>query len=266
MAESGIPASQIDTSRPHPARMYDYWLGGRDNYEVDRYAAEQMLAGAPVIRASVVANRAFMRRAVHTLTAEHGIRQIIDIGTGIPTSPNTHEVAQSVAPEARVAYVDNDPIVGVHANARLRGTGATGFVLGDVRETRELLRHPMISTLIDFEQPVAVLLVAVLHFITDAEQPERIVAQLRDAVAPGSFLVLSHGTMDQVEEDYEEAGRVYQNSTATLNLRSRKRIEALFEGFDLLEPGVVSVADWRPEQPDPDAYRLGVLGGVGRKR
>ncbi|MGH6655773.1 MAG: SAM-dependent methyltransferase [Actinocrinis sp.] len=266
MAESGIPANRIDTSKPHPARMYDYWLGGRDNYEVDRLAAEHLLVGAPVIRASVLANRAFMRRAVRTLTADFGVRQFVDIGTGIPTSPNAHEIAQSIAPQARVAYVDNDPIVGVHGNARLRGTGATGFVLGDLREPLELLAHPGIRTLIDFDQPVALMLVAVLHFVTDEEGPAAIVAALRDALAPGSFLVLSHGSADQAQEDYEEAGRTYQRSTASLNLRPRARIEAMFDGFDLVEPGLVSVADWRPEERDPEAFRLGVFGGVGRKR
>ena len=245
--------------------MYDYWLGGRDNYEVDREAAEQIRASTPSIREAVKANRAFMRRAVRALVEDYGIRQFIDIGTGIPTSPNTHEVAQAIAPRTRVAYVDNDPIVGVHANARLTGIGETGFVLADAREPQVLLDHPTIRSLIDFDEPVAVLLIALLHFITDKEDPGRIVAELRDALPAGSYLALSHGTEDSALEDTIEANRVYQTATASLNLRPRREVEALFDGFELLEPGLVTVTRWRPDGTQADRQDHGIYAAVGRK-
>jgi hypothetical protein len=265
VTESGLPADRIDTSRPHPARMYDYWLGGRDNYEVDREAAEAIIAATPSIREAVQANRAFMRRAVRTLVEDFGIRQIIDIGTGIPTSPNTHEIAQSIAPGTRVAYVDNDPIVGVHANARLVGIGETGFVLADVREPEAILDHPIIKSLITFDRPVAVLMIAVLHFLGDRDEPGRIVATLRDALPSGSYFALSHGTADYAVEDTDEANRVYRNSTAALNLRPYSEVAAFLDGFDLVEPGLVTVADWRPDGTDADPFRFGIYGAVGRK-
>ncbi|MEJ8651450.1 SAM-dependent methyltransferase [Streptomyces sp. MS1.AVA.3] len=273
---SGFSAEEIDTSRPHPARMYDYYLGGWDNYEVDRVAAERVIEVHPQVRHSARANRAFLRRAVRELVTG-GIRQIIDIGTGIPTSPNTHEMARETAPDTRVVYVDNDPIVATHAGARLTNTERTGFVLGDVRDPKAVLDHPTVRELIDFDQPVALLLVAVLHFIRDDEDPAGIVAALADALPAGSHLVLSHAT----GEPYEAyaAGRtderardgvvnVYKSSTATLNLRSKAGIEPLFGPFTLLEPGVVRVPLWRPDGSVPSAEDLNntiFYGGVGRK-
>lgn len=273
---TGFSADEIDTSRPHPARMYDYYLGGWDNYEVDRTAAERVIGVHPQVRVSARANRAFLQRAVRELTAG-GIRQIIDIGTGIPTSPNTHEVARETAPDTRVVYVDNDPIVATHAGARLTNTERTGFVLGDVREPRAILDHPTVRELIDFDRPVALLLVAVLHFVRDDEHPAEIVAALADALPAGSHLVLSHAT----GEPYEAyaAGRtderardgvvnVYKNATATLNLRTRAEIEPLFGPFSLLDPGVVRVPLWRPDGEVPGAQELNDIifyGGVGRK-
>ncbi|MGW7637087.1 SAM-dependent methyltransferase [Streptomyces decoyicus] len=273
---SGFSAEEIDTSRPHPARMYDYYLGGWDNYEVDRVAAERVIEVHPQVRLSARANRAFMRRAVRELV-DGGIRQIIDIGTGIPTSPNTHETARETAPDTRVVYVDNDPIVATHAGARLTNTERTGFVLGDVRDPKALLDHPTVRELIDFDRPVALLLVAVLHFIRDDEDPAGIVGALADALPAGSHLVLSHAT----GEPYEgyAAGRtderardgvvnVYKSSTATLNLRSKAGIEPLFGPFTLLEPGVVRVPLWRPDGAVPGAEELNntiFYGGVGRK-
>jgi hypothetical protein len=262
VSDRGVPADKIDTGRPHPARMYDYWLGGRDNYEIDRDAAERVLATMPRMRDAIHENRAFLRRAVRAVV-EGGVRQIIDIGTGIPTPPNTHEVAQQIAP-TRVAYVDNDPIVGVHAQARLLGTRDTGFVLADLREPEAILQHPMVRSLIDFEQPVALLLVAVLHFITDYEEPARIVRVLREALPSGSWLVLTHGTNDTAVHDTSDAVNVYKNATATLNLRPRGQVLGFFEGFDLVEPGLVTIAEWRPES-DTELTRFGIYGGVGRK-
>jgi hypothetical protein len=265
LSEQGYPADRIDTSRPHPARMYDYWLGGHDNYEIDRDAAERILATSPGVLGAVQANRAFLRRAVRALVRDYGVRQILDLGTGIPTSPNTHEIAQAIAPETRVAYIDNDPIVGVHAQARLTGVGATGFLLADAREPEAILWHPDIRALIDFDQPVALLLVAVLHFVTDKENPWQIVATLRDALPPGSFMALSHGTADDITADLSETARVYNGATASLTLRPRSEVAAFFEGFELIEPGLVTVADWRPDAVEPDPRRFGIYAGVARK-
>ncbi|MEX2982659.1 SAM-dependent methyltransferase [Streptomyces sp. C36] len=274
--EQGFPAEEIDTSRPHPARMYDYYLDGWDNYEVDRAAAERVIAAHPQVRLSARANRAFMRRAVQE-AVRGGIRQIIDIGTGIPTSPNTHEVARETDPGVRVAYIDNDPIVATHAGAKLTDAGGAGFALADVRRPETILNDPVVRGLIDFDEPVALLLVAVLHFVKDEEDPAGIVATLGDALPSGSMLVLSHAT----EEPYEgyAAGRtdtvardgvldVYKNATAALNLRGRAAIEPLFGDFRLLEPGLVRVPLWRPDGPVPGPEELSntiFYGGVGRK-
>ncbi len=263
MSDRGLPASEIDTGRPHPARMYDYWLGGRDNYEVDRDAAERALATSPRIRDAIQGNRAFMRRAVRALV-ESGVRQIIDIGTGIPTSPNTHEVAQAIAPETRVAYIDNDPIVGVHAQARLMDADGTGFALADLRDPAAVLENPVVKSLIDFDQPVAVLLIAVLHFVTDLEEPARIVGTLRDALPSGSWLALTHGTSDDAMYDATEAVAVYRNATATLNLRPRQQVLGFFDGFELVEPGLVTISEWRPD-PGAQITKFGIFAGVGRK-
>jgi SAM-dependent methyltransferase len=269
LAEQGFTAEEIDTSRPHPARMYDYYLGGRDNYEVDREAAQRVIDLFPDAVPSAVANRAFMRRAVR-FTVESGIRQIIDIGTGIPTSPNTHQVAQAVSPDVRVAYVDNDPIVATHAGAHLLGAGNTGFFLGDLRDPESILGHPTIGKLIDMDQPVGLMLVAILHFIRDDEDPAGLVAAYREALPPGSHLILSHGTRDfhPPETGAEDAVGVYRDSkaTATFNLRTYDEVSGLFDGFELVEPGLVHLPLWRPDGPVPTAEELshvGIYGGVG---
>ncbi len=267
MTEQGFTADQIDTSRPHPARMYDYFLGGRDNYEIDRVAAERVLAGAPDTRAGARANRAFLHRAVRTVVGA-GVRQIIDIGTGIPTSPNTHETAREIDPAVRVAYVDNDPIVAVHAGAKLTGGGNAGFVLADVRDPDSILRHPDIQGLIDFDQPVGLFLVAVLHFIDDEEDPAGILSALTAALPRGSHLVLTHGTADFSRQGVQEARAVYEKATARLTLRGYDEFLPFFDGFELLDPGVVQVPLWRPDGPLPQASELqhiGLYGGVGVK-
>lgn len=194
--ETGFPLSKIDTTRPHPARMYDAYLGGKDNYAADREAVRQILRNWPEVPAMARANRAAMQRMVRFLAGEAGIRQFLDIGTGIPSAGNVHEVAGQVAPDSRVVYVDNDPIVHVHANALLTGSGTTNIVLADLREPEEILAHPKVRELIDFSKPVALLLIAILHFITEEENPYGIVATLRDALPSGGFLALSHGTAD----------------------------------------------------------------------
>lgn len=263
MGQNVFRAEGIDTSRPHPARIYDYLLDGKDNYEVDQRAGDQLAAAAPEVRIGVRANRAFLQRAVRHVVGS-GVRQILDIGTGLPTSPNVHETAQEVAPDVRIAYVDNDPIVNAHANALLDRTGETGVVLADLRDPRAVVDHPDVRRVIDFDEPVALLLVAILHFITDEEEPERIVATLRDALPAGSFLVLSHATGDFA--DRSEAQAVYAKATATLNLRSRARVERFFDGFDLIEPGLAQVPFWRPDSPPPaGSETIGFFGGVAQK-
>ncbi len=259
--------TEIDTSRPHPARMYDAYLGGKDNYAADREAVRQILRVAPELRDTARANRAFLQRVVRFLVGEAGIRQIIDIGTGIPTAGNVHEVAGQVAAGTRIVYVDNDPIVHVHANALLTGSGTTGIVLADLREPEKILQHPKVGELIDFGQPVGLLLIAIVHFVTDEENPADILATLRDAMPPGSYLALSHATGDFRTEAARQAAAVYDNATSTITLRSHAQIEALFGGWDLVEPGVVQLPLWRPDSKPPrpkDLSKIWGYGGVGR--
>lgn len=263
MRENGFRAEEIDTSKPHPARIYDYLLGGKDHYEVDRRAGEQLIAAAPEARIGVRANRAFLGRAVRHVIGT-GVRQILDIGTGLPTSPNVHETALEVAPDIRIAYVDNDPIVHTHAGALFREDGRTGIVLADLRDPRAILDDPDVRAVIDFDEPVALLLVAVVHFLTDADRPEEIIATLRDALAPGSHLVLSHATGDFAERS--GAAAVYNKASASMNLRTRAGIERFFDGFELLDPGVAQVPFWRPDTPPPPrSAEIGFYGGVARK-
>jgi SAM-dependent methyltransferase len=267
--EPGFALSDIDTSRPHPARMYNAYLGGKDNYPADREAVRQVLRAFPEVRAIARANRAFLRRAVRFLAGEAGIGQMIDIGTGIPAAGNVHEVAGQAAPGTRVAYVDNDPVVHVHANALLAGTGTTSIVLADLRDPGTILGHPKIAALIDFTQPVAVLLIAIVHFITDREDPARIIATLRDALAPGSFLALSHGTADfHPPGTASQAAAAYDNAAAPLVLRSHARVCSFFDGFDLIEPRLVQAPLWRPDGKAPrpkDLAKIGIYAGVGLK-
>ncbi|GAB7103583.1 SAM-dependent methyltransferase [Streptomyces phaeofaciens JCM 4814] len=260
------PSLRIDTSKPHPARMYDYFLGGKDNYPVDQEAAEKFIEAAPEVRDGVRANRRFLHRAVRHVVAEGGVRQILDIGTGLPTEPNVHQIAHAVAPGTRVAYVDNDPIVGAHSRALMNDEADTSVVLADLRDPRAVLDHPGVREVIDFDEPVALLLVAILHFITDAEDPEGIVATLRDALPAGSFLVLSHATGDLHADGRAEAAAVYKNATASMNPRPHARVLDLFGDFTLLDPGLVLVPDWRPDEPPaPGAPPIGIYGGVARK-
>ncbi|MFG2138153.1 SAM-dependent methyltransferase [Streptomyces sp. NPDC048650] len=273
---TGFSAEEIDTSRPHPGRMNDYFLGGWDNYEVDREAADHVLKMHPQVRDSAIANRAFQGRALRALAAE-GIRQIIDIGTGIPTPPTTHELAREVAPDTAVVYVDNDPIVATHAQARLTTTERTAFVLGDLRDPAAILGHPAVRELIDFDRPVTLLMAVVLSFVQDSEHPAAMVAAFADALPAGSHLVLSHSTYEPYEAYAEGAvdevkramtEKIYQCSAAPLNLRSKADIASFFGPFTLLEPGVVRVPLWRPdgEVPGPAALNdIVFYGGVGRK-
>lgn len=266
MTEQGFTPDRIDTSRPHPARMYDYYLGGQDNYEVDRAAAEQVMALSPDVRRSALANRDFLQRAVRTLVSD-GVRQIIDLGTGIPTSPNTHEAAHAVDPGTTVVYVDNDPIVSTYAGAKLTRAGNTGFLLADLREPAAILDAPAVRELIDFGRPVALLLVAVLHFIDDADDPAGLIAALTEPLPPGSRLVISHATGDfHPEADTGRGAEVYKKATAHLSLRPKERVLPFFDGFELLEPGLVQAPYWRPDGEVPrELERVAIYGGMAVK-
>ena len=263
--DTGFAANEIDTTKAHPARMYDFYLGGKDNYAADKEAAVEVIRRAPEIRDIARVNRDFLGRAVRFLAGEAGIRQFLDIGTGIPTAGNVHEVAHRVAPDASVVYVDNDPIVNTHATALLTGAGTTGIVLADLRDPRAILSHPTTRRLLDFGEPVALLLIAVLHFVRDAEDPAGIVATLRDALPPGSYLALSHVTGDFRSAAATDAMGVYNNATSSVTLRSHDQVSAFFAGFDLIEPGLVQSPLWRPDGPLPrNMDKLWIYGGVGR--
>jgi len=249
--------------------MYDAFLGGKDNYPVDREAVRHIVRQWPEVRLAARANRAFLQRAVRFLAGEAGIRQFIDIGTGIPAAGNVHEIAAQLASDARVVYVDNDPIVHVHANALLTGSGTTTVVLADLRDPRAILADPKLLSRIDFDQPVGLLLVAILHFITGNEAPTQIVATLRDALPDGSYLALSHATADfHPPGTKDKAAAAYEKAAAPLLLRTRSEIAAFFDGFDLLKPGLVQAPLWRPDGRAPSQKglaKIGVYAGVGRK-
>ncbi|MFI6583116.1 SAM-dependent methyltransferase [Embleya sp. NPDC050493] len=260
---------EIDTSTPHPARMYDYYLGGKDNFAADRIAAEQVMAAAPGAADSARGNRAFLRRSVRLL-AESGVRQFLDIGTGIPAAGNTHEIAQAVRPDARVAYLDNDPIVLVHARALMTGDerGRLTYIQGDLRDGGALARIPEVREVLDFDEPIALMLLAILHFVRDSDDPAAIVAELRDALPTGSYLVLSHASADFDPARANSGAQVYDRATAPVVLRSHAEVEQLFAGFELLAPGLVNLPRWRPDsreagEYDPDLVWL--YGGVARK-
>ena len=266
--------TRINTGVPNPARIYDYFLGGKDNFPADREVAEQVVAIAPVARDIVEDNRAFLRRAVRLLAGEAGIRQFIDLGSGLPTQGNVHEIAQAAAPDARVVYVDNDAMVVTHSRALLAGDN-TAAIEADLRDPDSVMRHPEVRELIDFDQPIALLLMAILHFVPDEEDPYGIVVRFRDALPAGSYLALSHGTRDipartdMSPEAMAEMGtkveRLYQLTTASLVTRTRAQVERFFDGFDLLDPGLVEIQLWRPDEADA-LLPGGFYGGVGRKR
>jgi hypothetical protein len=256
----------FDTSVAHIARVYDYWLGGKDNFEADRIAGEAALAAYPDLVSSVRANRAFLARGVRFLAGEAGVRQFLDIGTGIPSANNTHEVAQDVAPASRVMYVDNDPIVLAHARALLVGRpeGTTDYLDADLRETEKILDQA--RGLLDFSQPVAVMLVAVLHLIGPEDHPHSIVSQLMDAVPPGSYLLLSHVASDIEPEKMAEMGKRLNRLLAQKGFyRNQAEVTQFFTGLELLEPGVVPVQHWRQDSEIEGARRAAMWGGVARK-
>jgi hypothetical protein len=259
------PPRGLDPNVPNIARMYDYYLGGKDHYEADRVQAEEAIAADPTLLTTIRENRAFLRRAVRYL-AERGIDQFLDIGTGLPTQQNVHQIAQSVNPRARVVYVDYDPQVVAHGRALLAGSGITRMVCADLRRPREILEHPEID-LLDFDRPVAVLLVATLHFIPDENDPPGILATLRDALAPGSALALTHASADGVPDVVARVVEVYKRTSAPGTPRTRDQVTGLFGDFELADPGLVWAPLWRPERPVSmeEAERTWFYAGVGHK-
>ncbi|HEY7487287.1 MAG TPA: SAM-dependent methyltransferase [Streptosporangiaceae bacterium] len=261
-----IKTSDLKTHIPHPARVYDYWLGGKDNFAADREVAEKTLAVAPETPRSARSNRAFLRRAVR-LAAQAGVGQFLDIGSGLPTMENTHEVAQATAPAAHVVYVDNDPIVSAHGRALLAETGSTTVVQADLRDPDSILRHRDVRRLIDFDRPIALLLLGVVHFLSDEEDPYGIVTRLREAMAAGSYLIFSHMTGDADPIKAEEALDVWRQSPGRPpTLRNRDDVERFFDGFDILEPGIVPPDRWRPGPGTEAPERFWLWAGVGIKK
>jgi SAM-dependent methyltransferase len=259
---------EVDTKRANVARVYDYWLGGTHNFLPDQDLARALIAVEPNFRAIARANRAFLGRAVRFL-ADAGIRQFLDIGSGIPTEGNVHEVAQHAAPGTHVVYADIDPVAVAHSKAILAGNADAAIIEADLREPEKILTHHTVGPLIDFSQPTGLLLVAVLHFIADAEDPWRIVATLRDALAPGSYLVLCHATDESKPGVAHAFEKVYNRSVSTdAHVRSREQILRFFDGFDLVDPGLVFIPQWRPDSPadvPDDPSQFWGLVGVGRK-
>jgi predicted O-methyltransferase YrrM len=258
----------FDTTKAHQARVYDYLLGGKDNYAADRAAVEAMRPFYSGMVFSTRANRAFLGRAVRFLTAEAGIRQFLDIGTGIPTAGNTHEVAQAVAPDTRVVYVDYDPIVLAHARALLDSSeaGATEYIDADLRDTDKVLTRA--ADLLDFTKPVAITMLFILHAISDADDPYAIVARLLEAVPSGSYLAISHVATDLLDQETMQSLADSWNSRAQQQAawRTREQIAPFFTGTDLVEPGLVRVEEWRPEPGTANEGKSIAWGAVGRKR
>ena len=260
------PPPGIDATVATAARMYDYWLGGHDNFAADRIAALRLTEAAPHVPAMARANRAFLGRAVRYLAREAGIRQFLDLGTGLPTRGNVHHVAQEIEPGARVVYVDNDPMVLAHSRALKTGDGTT-VIKADLRDAASILEHPDTQRLIDFSQPLAILLVAVLHFVGDPDAHQAVVRYVSEA-QPGSYLVIGHGTSDVDPSISAASASVYASTRNPGTLRSRADILSFFDGMDLIEPGLVPVQLWRPDEPDPDTDpgRSWNLGAIGRLR
>ena len=267
--DGGLPA-EIDTSRPHPARIYDYLLGGKDNFAADRETATVALEAWPAARTAARENRAFLGRAVRYLAAEAAITQFLDIGSGLPSVGNVHEVAQDVLPAAHVVYVDNDPIVLAHARALLasRPEGKCAYIHADLRDPDYILRHQATRDTLDFSEPIALILCAVLHFVPDEDQPGPIVKKLVDALPSGSYVVSSHTTAEFAPQNIYGAGKAYRRGGVRGALRTADEFaDLVFSGLTLVPPGVVLVSEWRPEPGAllPSAAEVTTFGAVARK-
>jgi hypothetical protein len=260
----------VDMSRPHMARIYDYFLGGQNHFAPDRETAEKILRTNPAIRVTARENRAFLGRAVTYLAAEAGVRQFLDIGTGLPTSQNVHEVAQAAAPASRVVYVDNDPLVLAHARALLTSApeGRTAYIHADLREPRAILDDPATREVLDFSQPVALVMLATLHLIQDEDQPAEIIATLLDALPRGSYFFASHVTMEHASDAIAAGQSTMRGVGLSAQARDSDEFARLaFSGLDLVPPGVVLVSEWRPQRDSarPGAAEVNCYGGVARK-
>jgi hypothetical protein len=257
--------SRFNPDVPHAARVYNYWLGGKDHFDADRRAAEEVIRHRPEVVAGARANRAFLARVVRYLAAECGIRQFLDIGTGLPAPASTHEVAQSVAPDSRIVYVDNDPLVLVYARALLTSSreGTCGYVDADVRDTRTILEQA--ARILDFSEPVAVLLLAVLHLIPDADSPAAVVALLARGLAPASYVAISHMTADFAPDQVSAAADAYNAlAPSPVTARTHTEVTALFGPLSLVAPGVVPIPEWRPNAPVQLAQPADLYGGLAR--
>jgi len=269
--EPGHRAVDLQTGQPHPARVYDYLLGGKDNFAADRAAAEAGLQANPNSRIPPRENRAFLGRAVRYLAGEAGISQFLDIGTGVPTSPNVHEIAQGIEPRARIVYVDNDPIVLAQARALLTTgpEGRTAYIDADLRDIDAILGSADLQRTLDLSKPVGLLLIAVMHFIPDEDDPWTLAARLLAALPSGSYLALSHLTGDFDPAAWAGVVAVYRRSGVTMQVRPKPDVERFFAGLDLIDPGVVSLPQWRPDPSDvgrpPSDAAVSVYGGVARK-
>jgi O-methyltransferase involved in polyketide biosynthesis len=260
---------EINTNVAHHARVYDYWLGGKDNFPADRALAELMIQAIPNMRAMAAANRAFLGRAVRYLVQEAGVRQFLDIGTGIPTSPNVHEVAQATAPETRVVYVDNDPIVLAHARALLtsQDAGETAFIMADLREPKTILDHPTLAATLDMSQPVAVLLIGLLMYFRDSDIPNpfEMVATVMEPMPSGSYLAITHPTPDFNPEETAKAVAAAEGAGITLVPRALADVERFFAGLEVVDPGVTPMLAWRPDLPPEDPRAAYYWAGIARK-
>ncbi|WP_378733189.1 SAM-dependent methyltransferase [Nocardia brasiliensis] len=255
-------APGLNPNVPSSARIYDYLLGGKDNYDIDREVAHRMLAIAPDTRTLAWFIRQFLVKAVQ-LAAEAGVRQFIDLGAGIPTSPNVHEVARKIEPSARVVYIDNDPIVHAHCDALLANSPGLTALKADVRRPDDILDQLKTESIIDFNEPVAVLIVGVLHFVMDDERPADIIAKFRDAMAPGSYLALTHGSNETHPDFIAQSQSDTDTTPSQVVYRSREQTTAFLDGFEILDPGVAPVQEWL--EGDLPATRLVIYGGIGRK-
>lgn len=275
MSDNAFGASlstDVDTTIAHEARVYDYWLGGKDNYPADRALGDVIAEHVPAIKTMARANRAFLSRAVRHLVSEAGITQFLDIGTGIPTAGNTHEVAQQLDPNARVVYVDKDPIVLAHARALMSSTeqGSTRFIHADLHDPRSILDHPDLASTLDLDQPVAIMLVAIMMYFADSDRPQDVIAELLDAVPAGSYVVITHPTGDFAPEAMAGVKAAAEASGISFHPRSNSETSELFTGTTLIEPGLVPVAAWRPELVDrpvavAEADSAWYWAGIGRK-
>jgi S-adenosyl methyltransferase len=265
-----LPIAEVDTSRPHPARMYDYYIGGKNHFAADREVADRALAHWPAGRIGLRENRRFLGRVVRYLAGEARVRQFLDIGAGLPTTANVHEMAQAANPFSRVVYVDNDPMVLVHGRALLTSApeGRTAYIQADLRSPLDILSSPAVQSVLDFSQPIALMLVAVLPFIGEEDQPEMVLKTLLDALPPGSYVAASHVTLEHDPDSVGGWQREYHKAGLPMNARDADEFASLaFSSLELVPPGVVLVSEWRPDSnaPRPTPAEVSFYGGVGRK-